>query len=358
MSFRKLIPAREALESSEWLGGIVGADSFKPMRTLAIAALGEALTAAELELYRQLTGGRSEAPASPVSELWVLAGRRSGKTVMTGALASYLAGCIDWGGCFNQGERGTLPVMASTMVQARSLMNICKGVFTGNSRFAPLVRSITGDTIALRNRVDIQIRPASHRSIRGLTAISAIAEEISIWQDDERGSQNPDKAILAAVRPSLATTGGMLFSLGSPYGKTGEAWKMFKRHYGAQGAADIIVANGPTKLFNPSIPQSVIDRAYEEDPLEAASEWGGEFRVGRDAFVPVEAVEACVERGVFQRQWERGRVYMAHVDVSGGGDDSFAVAIGHAENGTYSTALLSAVRRYPRKARLPISAIL
>ena len=39
MTLRKLIPAREALESPEWLGGIVGADSFKPMRALAIAAL-------------------------------------------------------------------------------------------------------------------------------------------------------------------------------------------------------------------------------------------------------------------------------------------------------------------------------
>jgi hypothetical protein len=31
---------------------------------------------------------------------------------MTGALACYLAGCIDWGGCFNQGERGTLHEIA------------------------------------------------------------------------------------------------------------------------------------------------------------------------------------------------------------------------------------------------------
>jgi hypothetical protein len=45
---KKLVSAREALESPVWLGGLVGGESFLPMRTLAIAALGEPLSADEL----------------------------------------------------------------------------------------------------------------------------------------------------------------------------------------------------------------------------------------------------------------------------------------------------------------------
>jgi hypothetical protein len=49
---------------------------------------------------------------------------------------------------------------------------------------------------SLKNRIDIQIRPASFRTIRGITAIAAIAEETSMWQSDEFGSRNPDREIL------------------------------------------------------------------------------------------------------------------------------------------------------------------
>jgi len=253
--------------------------------------------------------------------------------VTIAAMACYLGACIDWTAVLKaRGERGTIPVLAQTVVQARTLMNIVRAVFSENSRFAKLVDTFGSDTVSLRNRIDITIRPADYRSIRGITSAAVKCEEISMWQSDEFGSKNPDKAILTAVRPSLATTRGPLICIGSPYGKSGEAWKTFKRHFGQQGAADIIVANGPTKLFNPTILQSTVDRAYGEDPIEAASEWGGEFRNAKDAYVAIEVVEACVERGVTQKSWVPGRQFLAHVDVSGGGDDSFAIAVGHIED--------------------------
>ena len=145
----KLITARQAFEDKEWLGALVGGTTFTPMRTIAIAALGEPVTAIEQPSYTQLTGGRLEAPSEPVSELWILCGRRSGKTVMIAALACYLAVCVDHKGAFALGERGTIPIMAQTTTQAQSLMNICKGVFTYNPRFAGLVDTITADTISL-----------------------------------------------------------------------------------------------------------------------------------------------------------------------------------------------------------------
>ena len=50
------------------LGSMLGAESFAVMRTLLIAAMGEALTAAEMQIFTQLTG-RTETPGEAVEEL-------------------------------------------------------------------------------------------------------------------------------------------------------------------------------------------------------------------------------------------------------------------------------------------------
>ena len=328
---RKLVAVREAMENNDWLGSVLGGQSFSAMRALLIGAMGEPLTGPELAIFTQLTG-RAEPPAGAVEELWVIAGRRSGKSLGIGALAAYLSACCDYRDVLGPGERGVLPILAASTLQARQVMNFVKGIFTDIPRFAALVESIATDVVSLKNRIDIQIRPASFRTIRGITAIGAIAEECSMWQPEDLGSRNPDREILNALRPAMATTGGALFCIGSPFAKRGEAWRTFQKHFGASGDAAILVANGPTKLFNPTIKQSVIDRAYEADPIVAASEWGGEFRNDLESYVSIELIEACMVTGCYEIAPAEGRNYFAHVDPSGGGQDSFAMAIGHVDD--------------------------
>ncbi len=192
-----------------------------------------------------------------------------------------------------------------------------------------MVDNITSDTISLKNRIDIQIRPASFRTIRGITAIAAIAEELSVWQSDD--SRNPDREILAAMRPALATTAGTLFAIGSPHARKGEMWNTFQKHFGPDGNPQILVANGPTQLFNPTIRQSIIDRAYEDDPQVAAAEWGGQFRNDLESYISPEIVDACTARGVYQLDYRPGVNDIAHTDASGGRQDSFTFSIAHAE---------------------------
>ena len=45
----------------------------------------------------------------------------------------------------------------------------------------------------------------------------------------------------------------------------GVLWNTFRRHYGSGGAPDIFVARGASRDFNPTIPQSEVDRALEAD---------------------------------------------------------------------------------------------
>jgi hypothetical protein len=200
--------------------------------------------------------------------------------------------------------------MAANTLQAGQCYNFIRRIFTNIPRFAALVEQlggrhggITTDTISLKNRIDIQVRPASFRTIRGITAIGVIAEECSMWQSDD--SRNPDREILAAARPCLATTGGALFAIGSPHARKGETYNTYNKHFGASGNPAILVANGPTTLFNPTIKRSVIDRAYEEDAAVAASEWGGQFRNDLESYVNPEIVDACMLRGVYRLDFVR-----------------------------------------------------
>ena len=86
-------------------------------------------------------------------------------------------------------------------------------------------------------------------------------------------------------------------------------------------------------MFNPSLKQSVIDRAYEDDPQVAASEWGGQFRSDLESYVSPEVIDACTVRGLDVRPFDKQWRYVAHCDPSGGSQDLFCLAIGHTEDG-------------------------
>ncbi len=64
--------------------------SWKAWVVILKAAFAEPLDDDELVLFKEIAGGR-EPPEKPVRELWVLAGRRSGKTHIAGALAVHAA---------------------------------------------------------------------------------------------------------------------------------------------------------------------------------------------------------------------------------------------------------------------------
>src|SRR5262249_43660019 len=136
-----------------------------------------------------------------------------------------------------------------------------------------LVANRTSDTLELTNGVSIEVRAASFRRLRGPTYVAVIADECAFWMSDE-WSSNPDVEIINAVRPGLSTTGGPLIIASSPYARRGLLWETFRRHYGAKGDRAILVAKGASRVLNPSLSPSVVQRAYERDPVSAAAEYG------------------------------------------------------------------------------------
>ena len=67
----------------------------------------------------------------------------------------------------------------------------------------------------------------------------------------------PDVEVYRAVVPALASGGGMLVSIGSPYRRTGLLHQKYRDHSGHEGN-DVLVVQGESRLFNPLLAQEII----------------------------------------------------------------------------------------------------
>jgi hypothetical protein len=337
---RALLTMRRTLEDPHLLGSALHGDSWAAWRVILIAAMGEALTDAERAVFTKLTGGRDIEPLERVEEFWGVIGRRGGKTRAMAVLAAYLAAFVDYSEELGPGERGILPLLAASTLQAQTAFDFVTGIFESDPKLAELIQARTADTLSLSTRVDIEVRPASFRTARSFTAVAVIADEAAFWRWTDE-STNPDTEILNALRPTLATTGGPLIVISSPYARRGEVWTTWKRHFGPEGDPLILVAHGASRDLNPSLSQRVVDRALERDPAAGAAEYLAQFRTDIEALLTREVIDAVTVPARFELPRMPGARYVAFTDPSGGSADSFTVAIAHREK---DTAVLDLVR--------------
>jgi hypothetical protein len=322
------ISIRKALIDKKLLGKVLTGPSWAAWRTLMIAAMGEALTDAERVTFTQLTG-RVQEPLQRVEELCAVVGRRGGKSRAMATLATYIAGLCKHD--LVPGERGIVLMIAPDQRQAGIALNYAEAAFEASPILKQLIANRTADTLELTNGITIEVRAASFRRLRGPTYVAVIADEAAFWYSDEFSS-NADTEILNAVRPGLATTGGPLIIVSSPYAKRGVLWETHRKHYGPDGDPLILVAQGTSRDFNPSLPQSVVDRALERDRAAASAEYLAQFRADIETFIAYEVVQACVGDHVEMAPLGAHR-YSAFVDPSGGSADSFTLAVAHADGG-------------------------
>ena len=301
-------------------------DSWQAWRVFLASMFALPMDDAALDVYRRHTG-RSEAPAEPFMEASLICGRRGGKSRVLALIATYLATFVDYAPHLSAGEIGTVAIIAADRRQARAILRYIMGLLRGVPMLAKLIESETAEAVILTNRVAIEIHTASFRVTRGYTLVAALCDEIAFWRSDD--SANPDVEILAALRPGLASIpGAMLLKASSPYAKRGVLYGDFRKHYGQDGSR-MLVWRGTTEEMNPAIDKRIIETAYEDDPANAAAEYGAEFRSDIAAFVAREVVDSCTPPGRFELPFINGSRYAAFVDPSGGSADSMTLAIAH-----------------------------
>lgn len=296
------------------------------------------MTDEELLIFRAATG--LEHPSKQaLTEAWLIVGRRGGKSRVLALIAVYLALFLDWTANLAPGERGTILVIATDKRQARTIMRYVKGMIAGHAALASQIEREAAEEIDLKNRITIEITAASFRTTRGYTLIAGLCDEIAFWRSED--AANPDAEILDALRPAMATVeGGMLLCASSPYARRGALWDAYRRWFG-KTTAPALVWKADTRTMNPTVPQRVVDDAYERDAASAAAEFGAEFRSDVETFVAREVIDAATAPGRYELPPMAGVVYRAHCDPSGGSVDSMTLAIAHREG---NVAILDAVR--------------
>ncbi|MER9771783.1 hypothetical protein [Mesorhizobium sp. M0220] len=326
---KPLVTMRHALEDDHLFGTILAGDSWLPWRVMLIALMGEPLTLDERVIFTALTQ-REHEPLCPVEEFWGIVGRRGGKTRAMSVLSAYLAALCDWSDVLVPGETGKLFYLAYNQKQANIAFDYAKSIFADHPLFQQQVENVSADIIALKTGIELEVRAATWRGLRGVTSIGAIFDELAFFQSDEY-SANTDREILKAVRPSLATTSGPLIAISSPFAKSGEVFQAVERDFGPNGDPLILVARGASRDFNPSLSQRVVDRAMERDAAAAQAEYMGQFREDLAAFVDLSVVQACVAAGLAAILPNALRQpYTGFCDPAGGsGTDSFTLSIGH-----------------------------
>jgi hypothetical protein len=317
-------------------GGTFNAPSFRAHRVVARLLDGDAhlLGPEEWQLACDLTGRTDFASIRDATEVTFIAARRGGKSLFAAASATHAA-ALDYRDRLAPGEWATSGLAAPNTRQAQVLLDYCRGLIEASSILRGAVIRETANAIEFEHRTRIEVFGASHRTLRGDTFAMFIIDEAAQLRSEE--SATPDIELARAVRPALATLGGRLLVISSPYMRRGLIFNAYRDHYGRNDSPHLVI-KGDWQTLNPTLPADVIAAAFRDDPASARAEWGGCFRDDTDAAYADTWITVAVDAGVLIREpmHAPGTVglfeYHGYADPAGGsGADSYCAAVSHRE---------------------------
>ena len=310
----------EAMEDenlfSRWFQG----ESWSAWKVVLKATFGIPLTGREPKLFCIHT--KRQSVPNTAEELWLIVGRRGGKSLISALIAVFLSCFKEYAQCLAPGEVATVMVIAADRRQARTVLRYINGFLDNAPMLSRMVVNRTRESIELSNRVVIEIHTCSFRAVRGYTVAAVIADEIAYWRSDDF-SANPDVEVLAGLRPGMVC-------ISSSHARYGALWQAYRRYLG-ENHPNILVWQAPSRAMNPMIEQKLIDAAFERDETAAQAEYGAQFRSDLETFIAREVVESCVVMNRHELPPVEGVRYEAFVDPSGGSQDSMTMAVGHRE---------------------------
>jgi hypothetical protein len=283
------------------------------------AVYGLPMRAEDLALFREHTG-RTTPRAGGFPEAVAVVGVQSGKSRLAAAFADHAA---------LAGEPGTYALLLGQDHRGamRTLLRYAREPFERLETFRAEVERATADTLELKSGVSLAAYPCRPAAIRGLRACIVVIDELAFFTATD--GRPVDTEMLRAARGRVATTGGKLIVLSSPYAQTGALYDLHRKHFGRDDS-DVLVWQASAPAMNPTLPADYLARMAEDDPEAYRSEVLGEFRAGVSTLFDPDALEACIEPGVRERAPEPGIRYSAFIDAaSGSGKDAFTAAVAH-----------------------------
>ncbi len=305
------------------------------------AVFGIPMNKAERKIYQYCTK-RTDEPSGNFEEIWLVIGRRGGKSRMLALIAVFLACFMDWRPFLSPGERANVVIIATDRKQARIIFRYIEAFLKNVPMLSRYIEREYTEVFELENQVAIEIHTASFKGVRGYTVIAALCDEIAFWRSEE--SVNPDAEILNALKPGMLTIpGAMLLGASSPYAQKGVLYEAYDNHFGVNDDK-VLVWQAHTRIMNPSADEDFIKQQYRKDYAKASAEYGAIFRKDVQTLFDKETVDGVIPRGVRERPYLSEYDYKAFVDPSGGSQDSMTLAISHSENGKPILDLIREVR--------------
>jgi len=301
---------------------------------------------ADLQLIRECTGLASP-PLSPAREAFLICGRRSGKSTISALLAVFYSIWGGWEKYLSLGERCKVFVIATNMDQANVIIGKVKALLDLNSFMRAQVERMLKYSVELKSGIDIEIKPASWRTVRGFSVGLLIMEELAFFRFESE-SVLRDKEIYTAIKPGMTTIKNSLtIGISTPFARQGLLYEKHSQHWGKPGR--VLIWQAPTWTMNLTLKEKDIEAEHLETlgPAEYGAEYQAKFREDIESYLPMQIIERAIVDGRTELLPESGLSYMAFCDPSEGlskGGDSMTFSIGHVHEKKIIIDLLSEFR--------------
>lgn len=286
--FDSLMSLAEAVTSPE--GGL---SLFQ--RVCLKAFSGMPLDRAEIPVWRKATGRtglslwhRTYRP-SPMSELWLYGGRRSGKTTLGSILTI-------WSGLQREvpaGQAWTIPVINPGLRQSiRVSLDYIRRKANTIPELQGMITDETNESLTFSTGVVVRVFPPDPRVIQGFTAPLIWLDECSGFRNEQAYSNLQD--VLDAVRPSIATIEDskvLLTTLPGP-----KAGMLYEKWGSRFDDPSVLVWKASSLEMNPTLANSEEVEKARKRPEHYDLFYSGNFVDSSKALIPGNVVDRAFAR--------------------------------------------------------------
>jgi hypothetical protein len=171
----------KAFEDPKIFGSVIrNQETWANWKVALKAIFGLAMSEDELKVFKEFTG-REKMFDSSFKEVFLIIGRRGGKSFISALIAVFLAVFKNWKEYLRPGEIGWIMCIASDRKQASVVFNYIRAIFR-LAIFNGMVVNETREEIELSNQVTIAVVTCNYRALRGYTVLAAICDEIAFWR--------------------------------------------------------------------------------------------------------------------------------------------------------------------------------
>jgi hypothetical protein len=294
--------------------------------------------------------------AGPRMHVWAL-GRRSGKSTLSALVC--LWGCLlrpELDGLVRAGERRYSVAVATSLRQARLIVDAATTIVERSPLLAAMVEQVTDDEITFTNSTALSAFPCTSRGGRGWPISTLVLDEAAHHVDGEGNSAA--ESVMRAMLPATAQFGDLarVVVASTPWGNVGAFADLFRR---ASGGAlpGAVAAHATTAEANPTVDADFLAAERDRDPAMFQTEYEAQF-VGGGAFLAADRIEEAVDDSRFELRPDEVAGAVAALDVAFAKDSTGLVIVGRDPAERERLRLAAARTWAPDGGELPFRALI